>query len=84
MGHEALNVLDVHRGNGLIATLLAGDLAWVAAIEVILSAMELHQLSTLGNADALGDSLVGFEFSHMRVNSHNRDMLGLRIVARSP
>ena len=62
--HEALDVLHVDGGNGLVAALLARDLALVAAVEVVLPTVLDEELATLGDADALGNGLVGLELRH--------------------
>jgi len=64
MRHEALNVLHVDSGNGLVAALLSRDFARVAAVEVILTTVALQELSTLCDLDPLRDGLVCLEFRH--------------------
>jgi hypothetical protein len=64
MRHEALDVLNVDGSNGLVAALLARDLARVAAVEVILTTVALQKLSTLCDLDPLRNGLVCLEFRH--------------------
>lgn len=45
-----------------IATLIHGDLATIAGIEMILTSVSLHQFLCAGDTEALGGGLVSLEF----------------------
>jgi len=61
--HLAFDRSCVLRRDGLVAALLAGDVARIAAVEMILPAMALQDFSFLGDAHAFGDHLTCFHFA---------------------
>ena len=61
---EGLDVFGEVRGHGFVAALFAGDLARVACVKVILSAMAAQHLARGRDAETLGNSFLGLEFRH--------------------
>lgn len=58
---QRLDGLGVRFRQRLVAALFARDLAGVAGVEVGLAGAALHDLAGLGDANALGEGLVGLE-----------------------